>query len=93
MRLEDLNVTGDNRLASPSAERNREPIAKVLSQVLPQSGLVLEVGSGTGEHTIHFAHVMPHLTWQPSEQDKDRLRSICAWAAVGAGKSAPASLS
>ena len=81
MRLEDLNVTGDGRLASPSAERNREPIAKVLSQVLPQSGLVLEVGSGTGEHVIHFARVMPHLTWQPSEQDKDCLRSISAWAA------------
>ena len=82
MRLEDLKATGDGRLASPSAERNREPIAKVLSQVLPQSGLVLEVGSGSGEHAIHFGRVMPHLTWQPSEQDKDCLRSISAWAAV-----------
>ena len=67
MRLEDLNAPGDGRLASPSAERNRELIAKVLSQVLPQSGLVLEVGSGTGEHVIHFARVMPYLAWQPSE--------------------------
>ena len=84
MRLEDLNATGDGRLASPSAKRNREPIAKVLSQVLPPSGLVLEIGSGTGEHAIHFARVMPHLTWQPSEQDKDCLRSISAWTAVEA---------
>ncbi len=84
MRLEDLHATGDGRLASPSAARNREPIAKVLSQVLPQSGLVLEVGSGTGEHTIHFARVMPHLTWQPSERERDCLRSISAWAAVEA---------
>ena len=84
MRLEDLHATGDGRLASPSAERNREPIAKVLSQVLPQSGLVLEVGSGTGEHTIHFARVMPHLIWQPSERERDCLRSISAWAAVEA---------
>jgi len=84
MRLEHLNAPGDGRLASPSAERNREPIAKVLSQVLPQSGLVLEVGSGTGEHTIHFARVMPHLTWQPSERERDCLRSISAWAAVEA---------
>jgi SAM-dependent methyltransferase len=84
MRLEDLNATGDGRLASPSAERNREPIARVLSQVLPQSGLVLEVGSGTGEHTIHFARVMPHLTWQPSERERDCLRSISAWAVVEA---------
>jgi SAM-dependent methyltransferase len=84
MRLEDLNATGDGRLASPSAERNREPIARVLSQVLPQSGCVLEVGSGTGEHTIHFARVMPHLTWQPSERERDCLRSISAWAVVEA---------
>ena len=54
MRLDDLNVSGDGRLTSPSAERNRVPIAEVLSQVLPQSGLVLEVGSGTGEHAVHF---------------------------------------
>jgi SAM-dependent methyltransferase len=84
MRLQDLNATGDGRLASPSAERNREPIAAVLSQVLPQSGLVLEVGSGTGEHTIHFARMMPHLIWQPSERERDCLRSISAWAAVEA---------
>ena len=84
MRLEDLHATGDGRLASPSAARNREPIANILSQVLPQSGLVLEVGSGTGEHTIHFARVMPHLTWQPSERERDCLRSISAWAAVEA---------
>ena len=84
MRLDDLNVSGDGRLTSPSAERNRVPIAEVLSQVLPQSGLVLEVGSGTGEHAVHFARVMPHLAWQPSEQDKDCLRSISAWAALEA---------
>ncbi len=84
MRLEDLNTSGDGRLWSPSAERNRQPIAGVLLQVLPKTGLVLEVGSGTGEHVVHFARVMPHLTWQPSEQDNDCLRSISAWAAAEA---------
>src|SRR5215813_6526796 len=59
-------------------------VSRMLSQVLPQSGLVLEIGSGTGEHAVHFAHVMPHLAWQPSEQDKDCLRSISAWAALEA---------
>jgi len=78
MRLEDLNASNDGRLASPSAQRNKVPIAEVLAQVLPQAGLVLEVGSGTGEHTIHFARVMPHLTWQPSERDQACLRSISA---------------
>jgi SAM-dependent methyltransferase len=82
MRLEDLNTSRDGRLASPSAERNRGPIAEALSQVLPRSGLVLEVGSGTGQHAVHFARVMPHLTWQPTDQDEDCLRSIFAWAAA-----------
>src|SRR5262245_33277132 len=84
MRLEDLNASDDGRLASPSAERNRQPIAEVLAQVLPQSGFVLEVGGGTGEHAVHFARAMPHLTWQPSEQDAACLRSISAWVAVEA---------
>jgi SAM-dependent methyltransferase len=82
MRLEDLNTSSDGRLASPSAERNSGPIAGVLSRVLPRSGLVLEVGSGTGQHAVHFARVMPHLKWQPTEQDENCLRSISAWAAV-----------
>src|SRR5262245_34957553 len=84
MRLEDLSASDDGRLASPSAARNREAIAAVLAQVLPEAGLVLEVGSGTGEHVVHFARVMPHLAWQPSEQDAACLRSISAWVAVEA---------
>ena len=84
MRLEDLSTSDDGRLASPSAARNREAIAEALAQVLPQEGLVLEVGSGTGEHVVHFARVMPHLAWQPTEQDEACLRSISAWVAVEA---------
>jgi len=81
MRLEDLS-SRDGRLASPSAERNKEAIAAVLLQVLPRSGFVLEIASGTGQHAVHFARVMPHLAWQPTERDQDCLRSISAWAAV-----------
>src|SRR5689334_22052006 len=82
--LEDLEAREDGRLASPSAERNKAPIGDVLAQVLPKSGLVLEVGSGTGEHIVHFARLMPYLIWQPSERDSDCLRSIAAWAAFEA---------
>ena len=82
MRLEDLGASTDGRLWSPSAERNRRAIGEALSRVLPQSGLVLEVGSGTGQHAVHFGRLMPDLTWQPSEQDADCLRSISAWASM-----------
>jgi SAM-dependent methyltransferase len=84
MRLEDLDTSTDGRLFSPSAKRNKQPIAEAFSKVLPQSGLVLEVGSGTGQHIVHFARVMPHLVWQPSERDADCLRSISAWICIEA---------
>jgi cyclopropane fatty-acyl-phospholipid synthase-like methyltransferase len=81
MRLEDLAASTHGRLMSPSAQRNKEPIARALSQILPETGLVLEVGSGTGEHVVHFARVRPDITWQPSEVDADCLRSIAGWVA------------
>jgi hypothetical protein len=77
-----LSVLPSDRLVSPSAERNKAPISAVLSQVLPKCGVVLEVGSGTGQHVVEFARAMPNLIWQPSERDADCLRSIRAWLAV-----------
>jgi hypothetical protein len=68
---------------SPAAERNREPIAGVLREVLPAQGTVLEVASGTGEHIVHFAHAFPTLKWQPSDPDPEAVTSIEAWAADG----------
>jgi hypothetical protein len=64
---------------APAAERNREPIAAVLTEELPSSGLVLEVASGTGEHAVHFARTYPALTWQPSDPDPEARASIEAW--------------
>ena len=67
--------------SSPSAERNREPIAAVLADWLPRAGLVLEVASGTGEHAVHFARRFRDLEWQPSDPDPAALTSIEAWRA------------
>jgi SAM-dependent methyltransferase len=67
------------RQHSPSAERNREPILAVLRKVLPATGRVLEIASGTGQHAICFAAAMPGLNWQPSDPDADARASIAAW--------------
>lgn len=64
---------------APATSRNRDPIAEVLRDQLPDSGLVLEIASGTGEHAVHFARQFPHLDWQPTDPDPDALESIAAW--------------
>ena len=71
----------DERRSAPAALRNREPIADVLRDWLPGSGLVLEIASGTGEHALSFAEAFPKLEWQPSDMHPGSLRSIEAWRA------------
>lgn len=69
----------DGRLTAPAAERNKGPILEVLKRFLPESGLVLEIASGTGQHVAHFATALPSLTWQPTDLDPEHLISIAAW--------------
>jgi SAM-dependent methyltransferase len=71
----------DGRQDAPSAVRNRDPILAVLQRVLPQTGTVLEIGSGTGQHAVHFAAALPQLRWQPSDADPAMRASIAAWIA------------
>ena len=77
-RFYDAPMAGMRRSA-PAALRNREPIAEVLRDWLPKSGVVLEIASGTGEHAAYFAERFPNLEWQPSDVHPDALGSIGAW--------------
>ena len=53
---------------SEACERNKEPILAVLRDCYAGRVQVLEIGSGTGQHAVHFARHLPHLTWHPTEQ-------------------------
>jgi hypothetical protein len=66
---------------APAAERNKVAIAEVLREVLPASGLVLEIASGSGQHSEFFARTFAGLTWQPSDLDAEALASIEAYGA------------
>lgn len=63
---------------SPSCERNREPILEVLRVQLTDRRRVLELGSGTGQHAVHFAAALPHLHWQSSDR-AENLPGIRRW--------------
>lgn len=52
---------------APASERNRGPILEVLRDAFADRARVLELGSGTGQHAVHFAAAMPWLAWQTSE--------------------------
>ena len=70
------------RRSAPAALRNREAIADVLGEWLPETGLVLEIASGTGEHAVYFAERFRELEWQPSDVHADALASIAGWCDV-----------
>ena len=53
---------------SSAAERNRQPILDQLQHLIPPTGSVLEIGSGTGQHAEFFAEKLPGLLWQPSDR-------------------------
>jgi cyclopropane fatty-acyl-phospholipid synthase-like methyltransferase len=53
---------------SEACERNKAPILEVLRVAFADRTQVLEIGSGTGQHAVHFAAHLTHLTWHPTEQ-------------------------
>lgn len=76
---------------SESCERNSAPILQVLQQHLGQARTVLEIGSGTGQHAVHFAAAMPWLRWQASDHC-DHLLGIRQWLDEAALPNTPAPL-
>jgi cyclopropane fatty-acyl-phospholipid synthase-like methyltransferase len=54
-------------VTAEACERNKAPILEVLRTEFAATRAVLEIGSGTGQHAVHFAAHLPHLSWQPSE--------------------------
>jgi Protein of unknown function (DUF938) len=69
----------DLRRYAPATERNREPILAVLQQVLPPTGTILEISSGTGEHGIFMAPQLAPRDWLPSDPNPEARASIAAW--------------
>lgn len=59
---------------APATERNQAPILAVLRRVFAAPARVLEIGSGTGQHAVHFAQNLPQLTWVASETQANQTR-------------------
>jgi hypothetical protein len=69
----------DDRQYASATLRNRDFILDVLRDVLPMTGVILEIASGSGEHVVHFARNFPTLVFQPSDREPDALSSVGAW--------------
>jgi cyclopropane fatty-acyl-phospholipid synthase-like methyltransferase len=53
---------------SEACERNKGPILEVLRRAFAGVSQVLEIGSGTGQHAVHFAAHLSEVVWQPTER-------------------------
>lgn len=76
---------------SAACERNRDPILEVVREHFADRRHVLEIGSGTGQHAVHFAAALPRLTWQSSDRHEN-LAGIRAWLDEAALPNTPAPL-
>lgn len=84
-------MTRSEKPFAPASERNREPILGVLREAFADRRHVLEIGSGTGQHAVHFAAALPWITWQTSERDEN-LPGLRQWLDEAALPNTPAPL-
>ena len=64
------------RRHAPATQRNKDFILEVLNTILPASGNVLEIASGTGQHVAYFASKLEQLHWFPTDLDSDALPQL-----------------
>ncbi|WP_413190090.1 DUF938 domain-containing protein [Psychrobacter sp. AT9] len=85
--MHDANLNSDNLNNkvdisalpfSQACENNKKPILEVLESKLQGFNHVLEIGSGTGQHSVYFAPNLPYLKWQTSDVISNH-RHIHAW--------------
>ena len=69
----------DNRLFFPATQRNKIYIGDVLSKISLKKGIVLEIGSGSGEHGVEFQKRFPEIIWQTSDPNLENRKSIISW--------------
>jgi hypothetical protein len=72
------HMSEDARRYAPSSARNRDALLQVLKLILPQTGTILEIASGTGEHACYFAPAFGAAIWQPTDADESAIASINA---------------
>lgn len=61
------HLTGAEKPFSESCARNQGPILECLRDTFKKPARILEIGSGTGQHAVHFGGALPHLVWQTSD--------------------------
>ncbi len=76
--LEARDTSGE-RLFSPSAARNRDPVRDAFLKTMPHTGKILEIGGGTGEHAVHLAEALSGVIWHTGDPDPASRASIAAW--------------
>ena len=64
---------------APAAERNKDPILEVLREFMGEPKFVVTIAEGSGQHVVHFAEHLPHVTFQPTDVDPNALASISAY--------------
>ncbi len=69
----------DKRLFFSATQKNRDVIGDVLSRIIKKDGLILEIGSGSGEHGVVFQKRFPEIIWQTSDPNLLHRKSIFSW--------------